>query len=62
MPGLEDFREVQYYAMMKDYFGSMHVVAKTAYGTNCVCKECNHAWRGECMQAKCACCTSAAPP
>jgi hypothetical protein len=54
----DNFRETQYYAMLKEHFGTQHVVAKTGYHANCICRECTHSWRGECMRAHCACCTS----
>jgi hypothetical protein len=60
MPDSDNFREVQYYAMLKEIYGSTHVAAKTVYQTNCNCKDCNHSWRGECMKAKCTCCTTPA--
>jgi hypothetical protein len=58
MPEEDNFRETQYYAMLKERLGAQHVVAKTGYHSNCVCRECAHSWRGECMIAKCGCCTS----
>jgi hypothetical protein len=60
MPESDNFREVQYYAMLKERYGATHVVAKTVYQTNCNCKDCSHTWRGECMKAKCSCCTTPA--
>lgn len=54
----ENFRDVQYYAMLKDMYHAQHVVAKSAYGSYCACKECRHSWRGECMKERCACCTT----
>lgn len=62
MPEEDNFRETQYYAMMQDLYGVSHLVSKTVYRTHCVCGECHHAWRGECMKAKCACCTTAPKP
>lgn len=59
MAELDNFRDSQYYAMLKEMYGAVHVVSKTAHHANCACKECTHAWRGECMAAKCGCCTTA---
>ncbi len=55
----DNFRETQYYSMLKERLGSQHLAAKTGNHANCACKDCTHAWRGDCMRAKCACCTSA---
>lgn len=53
----DNFRDVQYYAILKELSHVQHVSAKSAYVSYCACKECSHAWRGECMDAKCSCCT-----
>ena len=54
----ENFRETQYYTMLKESLKAVHVTSKTAYHSNCTCTECQHTWRGECMKEKCGCCTT----
>ena len=59
MPGTDaNFRDLQYYALLEERLRTQHATSKTAYGTYCSCTECTHSWRGECMESKCACCTS----
>ncbi|MDE1819895.1 MAG: hypothetical protein KGJ23_04715 [Euryarchaeota archaeon] len=56
--GPDNFRDVQYYAMLKDMYKAQHAASKSAYVSYCSCKQCNHSWRGDCMKERCACCTS----
>lgn len=58
MADLDNFRDSQYYSMMKEMYKMAHVAAKTNHYANCACKDCAHTWRGECMAAKCLCCTT----
>lgn len=56
--GPDNFRDVQYYSMLKDMYKVQHVAAKSTYVSYCTCKECTHSWRGDCMKDQCKCCTS----
>lgn len=56
----DNFRDNQYYALLKDMYHAQHVAGKTVYLSYCACKECTHSWRGDCMKSKCSCCTSSA--
>ena len=53
----DNFRDVQYYAMLKEMYHVQHVGAKSTHISYCACSACSHAWRGECMRDKCTCCT-----
>ncbi len=56
--GPDNFRDVQYYAMLKEMYHAQHVAAKSSYVSYCSCREYNHSWRGDCMRAHCTCCTT----
>lgn len=59
--GPDNFRDQQYYAMLKEMYHAQHTQGKSTYVSYCSCKECRHSWRGDCMKAKCACCTTPFP-
>lgn len=58
-PGnVENFRDIQYYQMLREMYHRQHKASATVYASYCTCKECTHTFRGDCMKESCACCTS----
>ncbi len=58
--GVENFRDLQYYQLLKEMYGRQHKASATAYASYCSCKECAHTFRGDCLKDRCECCTSQA--